>query len=192
MATERAAVEPSQRESDILLVRALGNQDELALRTLIDSYAKYIYGKALQIVREPQLAEEVAQDTLLTLWWHPERFSSAKGSVRSFLMGVARNKSIDVIRHEQTIRAKEALLVQDEAYFWTPGADLGVGEAMVMRAAISRLPLTKRNVMFLTYYKGMTRREVAQRLSLPEATVRTRVRDSLIKLKTFMTEEQMQ
>jgi RNA polymerase sigma-70 factor (ECF subfamily) len=174
------------RRADRELVARLAQRDEAALGTLIDLCGKHIYGKALQILIEPQLAEEVAQDTLLVLWWHPERFDSTKGTIRSFLLGIARYKAIDAVRREQTVRSTEALLTEAGSFFETSQTDDEVENAVVVRAAISTLPLAKREVIFLAFYKGLTYRQVGEVLNLPEGTVKTRIRDSLVRLKATM------
>jgi RNA polymerase sigma-70 factor, ECF subfamily len=177
-------VSEGQRDADIIL--GLAEHDEAALRRLIDTCAKYVYGKALQIVREPSLAEEVAQDTMLVLWWDPTRFDATKGSLRSFLIGVARFKAIDLVRREEMIRSRGELLVEARSFFEIPSADRGVEDRMVVQSAIAKLPLSKREVIYLAYYKGLTYREVAALLGVPEGTVKTRIRDALIRLRAGM------
>ena len=189
--TERSEVvslhaNQSTRDSDTALIAGLVRRDEVALRTLIDLCGKYIYGKALQILHEPQLAEEVAQDTLLVLWWHPERFNPSKGNIRSFLMGIARFKAIDAVRREQGVRSKETLLTEAETFFDTPPVDVEVDRAVDVRAAISSLPIGKREAIFLAFYKGLTYREVGEILDVPEGTIKTRIRDSLLRLRTVL------
>lgn len=180
------ATAPSTRESDRALIAGLVLRDEAALRVLIELCGKYIYGKALQILRESHLAEEVAQDTLLVLWWHPERFDPSKGNIRSFLMGIARFKAIDAVRREQGVRSKETLLIEAETFFEVPPVNAEVDRAVDVRAAILSLPLGKREAIFLAFYKGLTYREVGEILDVPEGTVKTRIRDSLLRLRAVL------
>ena len=170
------------RPDEITLVTGLAQQDERALQALIASYGDHVYGKALQILGVPELAEEVTQDTLLVLWWSPGRFDGSKGNLRSFLMGVVRHKAIDAVRRQEVIRSKESLL-SDAQNFAEASPSNEVEDAIVVRAALSKLPQAKREVLFLAYYRGLTYREVARVLNLSEGTVKTRIRDSLIKLK---------
>lgn len=172
--------------TDAALIAGLTHHDESALRALVDAHGRFVYGKALQILRMPQLAEEVAQDTLLLLWWEPDRYVPARGSLGAFLVGVARYKAIDLVRREETLRSRESLLVKSAAAFEAPSADHGVDDAIVVREAISQLPVAKREAIFLAYYGGLTYQQVAQALDVPEGTVKTRIRDSLIKLRTIL------
>lgn len=177
----------AERAGESDLIAGLVRRDESALRSLIDEVGGSVYSKALQIVRDPRLAEEIAQDTMLVLWWDPTRFDASKGGLRSFLVGVARFKSIDRVRREAVVRSKESRSAEAEGFFANePAADRGVDVAMAVRSAIRTLPEIKREVIFLAFFKGMTYREVAQVLGLPEGTVKTRLRDSLIKLRSVL------
>lgn len=172
--------------SDSAILAGLAQRDQSALRALIDMCGRHVYGKALRILLEPQLAEQVAQDTLLILWWEPHRFDAEKGSLRSFLMGAARHKAIDLVRQEQSCRSTQSRFLEEETSAQSPSADVGVEDAIVLRSALSNLPLTKREVIFLAYYEGLTYKQVARVLDIPEATVKTRIRDSLIQLRRVL------
>ena len=184
MARTRPTGPPAGTLSDSVLISGLARHDESALIFLIESCGKYIYGRALQILHEPSLAEEVAQDTLLVLWWRPERFDSSKGSIRSFLIGVARFKAIDLVRREEVIRSKATRLADADAFPETVSVEEESDAALAVRDAICHLPAMKREVIYLAFYEGLTYRQVAEELGLPEGTVKTRIRDSLIRLKT--------
>jgi RNA polymerase sigma factor (sigma-70 family) len=86
------------------IVEGLRRRDEASLSKLIDEFGPLVLGVARRIVAEPFLAEEVAQDTFLTLWRRPERFDSGRGSLQTFLPSVARNKAIDLVRRENSLR----------------------------------------------------------------------------------------
>lgn len=178
---------PPSRQWDAALALRLAQHDEEALRLLIDSCGRLVYGRALQILQEPRLAEEVAQDTLLVLWWNPGRFDPARGSIRAFLAAIARYKSIDVARRRDLVRSRETLLSDWESFLGAPSADHPqVENAMVLRDAMSGLPLAKREVIFLAFYRGLTYGQVAKVLDLPEGTVKSRIRDSLAWLKAAL------
>ncbi len=142
-----------------------------------------MYGSALQILQEPGLAEEVAQDTLLVLWWDPARFDPERASIRTFLITIARYKSIDVVRRRNVVRSREALLRDAESFLQDRPVDEEVENSVVVREAISRLPVGKREVIFLAFYRGLTYGQVAKALDLPEGTVKTRIRDALTWLR---------
>lgn len=183
MAAERNHPRPS-RQRDVALVSRLAQHDEQALHLLIESCGGVVYGRALQILQEPCLAEEVAQDTLLVLWWNPARFDPARGSIRNLLMTIARYKSIDLVRRRDLIRSRETLVGVSEALRENaPGDQAQVEDAMVLREAVSALPLAKREAIFLAFYGDLTYAQVAKLLDLPEGTVKSRIRDSLTCLR---------
>lgn len=179
-------VREARNSADTDVVAALIRHEEWALKALTQSFGKYVYGSALRIVRDSHLAEEIAQDALLVMWWRPERFDPSKGSLRSFLIGIARFQAIDAVRREESSRTKESLVAENRALLATDSADRGVAEGMELRAALSKLVLTQRQALFLAYYRGFSYREVAEVLDVPEGTIKTRIRDALIKLRTAM------
>lgn len=170
MAIQPKANDPNKTD-DALLVEGLARRDETALRSLIELHGSYVYGRTLQILRQPHLAEEAAQDALMVLWWDPECFDAKKGKLRSFLMGVARFKAIDIIRRRENAESRDVLVAEAQGLA-RPSADDGLEDSMVIRQAISQLPLPKREVIFLAYYQGLTYREVSKVLSIPEGRSR--------------------
>lgn len=172
--------------TDDALVAGLTDRQTWALRALIESCGPYVYKRATQIVRDAHLAEEIAQDTLLVLWWDPQRFDPAKGSLKSFLMGVTRNKAIDRIRHEEVVRSAESTLTESTEFFNIASADHRIEQSMVVGAALSKLPAAKREALFLAYYRGFTFKQVAQVMKIPEGTAKSRIRDSLVTLRALL------
>lgn len=175
---------PSRR--DKVLMRELALGDEEALRTLVEIFGRCVYGKTLQMLQEPHLAEEIAQETLLVLWWEPHRFDPSRGSLVSFLMGEARSRAIDAIRDEQITRGREALLSETKRFFDPRPADGEFERSVVVRAALSDLSSSKREVVFLGFYKGLPYPEVASVLGLAEDTVVARIRDSFLRLEGLL------
>jgi RNA polymerase sigma-70 factor (ECF subfamily) len=171
---------PAPNDQDA--IRGLLADDEHTLGNVIRSYGKGVYGSALRILRESGHAEEVAQDTFLALWLNPGRFDASKGNLRSFLIGTARYKAIDLVRREEVIRSKESLAT--EFLEWTePPLPQRVHDELFLRGALSELPRLKLEVIFLAYYRGLTSQQIAKHLGIPEGTAKTRIRDALIKLR---------
>ena len=187
MATQGPTSDPTAEDlRESTLIAGVVRRDENALRCIIAAHGKYVFGMALQILKDPALAEEAAQDTLLALWENPHGFDISKGSLRSFLMGVARFKAIDCVRHEELVRSKEALLSEVALVLEAPPSDQGVADALAMRSAVALLPPPKRDAIFLAYYRGLTYREVALVLDRPEGTVKTQIRDSMTRLRVIL------
>lgn len=180
---------PSDKRDDSILIDGLVEKDEAALRALIDAYGKFVYGRALQILKEPSMAEQVAQDTLLVLWWHPERFVSSKGSLRSFLINTARYRSIDLVGDQLRSRDKKSLITEFTA--WLDGsAHPLMDDDPVVRNAMSRLPGEQREAIVLAYYEGLSYRQVARVLDVSDGTVKTRIRNALATLRISLSRAQ--
>lgn len=172
--------------SDAALVAGLTEREEPALKALIESCGPYVYGRAIQIVTDADLAQEVAQDALLVMWRNPERFDPARGSLRSFLLGVARFKAIETLRREDAMRSRRSLLVECDQFLDSPSADMHVAKGLDVRSALSGLSRVQRQTLFFAYFRGLTYRQVAALLEIPEATVKTRIREALIKLRATL------
>ena len=179
-----------ERRADAELAERLLSRDEAALRTVIDTYGGVVFGMARRVVAEPTLAEEVAQDTFLSLWRRPGAYDPARGSLQSFLLGVARNKSIDLVRKEESVkRSRDALAASfeydpDHLTQYEPG--VGVEDRHEVRHALARLSPLQREAIVLAYFGGRTYREVATELDIPEGTAKTRLRDGLMRLRELM------
>jgi RNA polymerase sigma-70 factor, ECF subfamily len=176
-----------EREADARQAARLLDRDERALREVIEAYGGAVYGVARRIVAEPALAEEVAQDVFLALWRRPGAYDPGRGGLQSFLLGIARNKAIDLVRREESLkRAKEALAAEFAGSSEAEPAGAGMEEREEVRSALAKLSDVQREAIVLAYFGGRTYREVAGELRIPEGTAKTRLRDGLIRLRELM------
>lgn len=163
-------------------------RDESALGEVIDAYGGLVFGMARRVLADAGMAEEVAQDVFVALWRRPGAFDAARGSLQGFLMGVARNKAIDVVRREETRKkAREALISEQETTSTVDSATEQIDERQRVTAALAGLSGPQREAVVLAYYGGRTYREVAAELGIPEGTAKTRLRDGLGKLRELLT-----
>ncbi|MDQ4095044.1 MAG: sigma-70 family RNA polymerase sigma factor [Actinomycetota bacterium] len=179
---------------DAALAERLLRRDETALRDVIAAYGAVVHGMARRTVVDPALAEEVAQDTFLALWRRPGAFDAGRGTLQSFLVGVARNKGIDAVRREESRRrTRDSLIAEVEA---TSNEAVGaeqmdeVDQRTEMVAALSELSPVQREAIVLAYFGGRTYREVAQELGIPEGTAKTRLRDGLTQLRELLKDRE--
>lgn len=177
------------RSGDKELVDRLMARDETALAEAIDAYGPAVLGVAQRVITERNFAEEVAQDTFLALWRRPGAFDPARGTLLRFLCGVVRNKSIDLIRKEESQRRTQDSLIAETH----PGRAVthmpAVEEHDVVLQALKELTESQREALVLAYFGGRTYREVAEELGIPEGTAKTRLRDGLIRLRTVLAGE---
>ena len=175
------------RERDVALADRLLARDEGALREVIALYGPVVFGVARRVLAEPSLAEEVAQDTFMVLWRRPGAFDPARGNLQTFLVGVARNKAIDLVRKEESLRrTKDQLAVEASIAGEKTVTTEGLEEREEIREALSELSGVQREAIVLAYFGGRTYREVAAELGVPEGTAKTRLRDGLIRLREVL------
>jgi len=179
------------RSEDRAIVKRLLERDEDALREVMSMFGGLVFAMAKRVVADPTMAEEVAQDAFLALWRRPGSYNSDRGSLQSFLLGVTRNKAIDLVRHEESLKkTKDALVTEAEAASEGRSSNeqvVGMEERDELRAALSSISKVQREAVVLAYFGGRTYREVAAELGIPEGTAKTRLRDGLAKLREALT-----
>jgi RNA polymerase sigma-70 factor (ECF subfamily) len=176
------------RSLEEALADRLLRRDETALREVIELYGGVVFGMARRVIADPSLAEEIAQDTFVALWRRPGAFDPERGSLQAFLLGVARNKAVDLVRREESLRRRRESLIAEVASKSEAGDEqiAGVDDREEIRRALGELSKVQREAVVLAYFGGRTYREVAVELNIPEGTAKTRLRDGLIKLRNLL------
>ena len=162
------------------LVKRIGRGDEEAFRGLFRRYAQNATALARRVVRQPFLAEEIVQEAFLALWRDPAGYDQQRGSVKAWLMGMVHHRAVDAVRREesQRRRAEDVVVVVDLPA--EDPADAVVDELdapeerRAVRAALEELPVEQRQVIELMYFGGLSQSKIADRLSLPLGTVKSR------------------
>jgi RNA polymerase sigma-70 factor (ECF subfamily) len=181
---------------DDRLVVALEKRDERALETLYDKYGDYVYSVCLRMVGDVQLAEDLTQEVFLRLWRRPDLYDVSRGRFVTWLLSVARNRSIDErrsrgrrFRHETppSLAAEEMLASAPAA----DGDDAAIlsDERVVIERALETLPREQRLAIQLAYFGGYTQQEIALGLHQPLGTVKTRIRLGLQKLRLILIDQ---
>jgi RNA polymerase sigma-70 factor (ECF subfamily) len=165
-------------------------RDESALEILYDRYAGLIYTVALRIVGDRDLADEVLQDAFLRCWSGAGQFDPERGRLGAWLMGITRNRAIDLLRgrqHQARLREQELL---PEAGARGGGRNDDPGHIVVVQqtvaAALQDLPPAQRQVLEMSYFGGLTQTEIASRLDTPLGTVKSHMRRGLDRMRGFL------
>lgn len=175
--------------TDAVLAARLAAGDDRALAEAFDALASSVYSSALRVLGENSAAQDVVQDVFVELWAHPGRYDPAAGTLRTYLTVLARHRAVDVVRSELRRVAR-----QQRSCRLTPAPPAaGVGEevlaaetASLVRAAVHSLPDSQRQVVELAYFEGLTCRQVAHAVGIPEGTAKSRLRLALAKLEDML------
>ncbi len=172
-------------EADLLARIAHG--DERALAELYDAMSSLAYGLALRIVGDADTAEDVVQDAFMRVWHRADRYEPSRGAARPWLLRVVRNVAIDRLRTADARSRAETRSQTDVALAPVserPEDTVGRAErARVLRAALAELPADQRRAIEIAYFEGLSHSEIATREKMPLGTVKTRIRDGVLKLK---------
>ncbi|MFI1991699.1 ECF RNA polymerase sigma factor SigK [Actinoplanes sp. NPDC020271] len=173
------------------LLRAVARGDEPAFARLYDLVAPRVYGLIRRMLKDPALAEEVAQEVLVEVWRTAARFDPASGSATAWVFTIAHRRAVDRVRAEQsaadrTMRAGAAAI--DTPYDSVADEVSGRLERQQVRRCLADLTELQRQAVTLAYYQGYSYPQVAELLGAPVGTVKTRMRDGLIRLRDCLGE----
>jgi RNA polymerase sigma-70 factor, ECF subfamily len=176
--------------SDASLVVAVGRWNEPALAEIYRRHGGAVHGLARRILRSDPPAEEITQEVFLDLWKRPEKFDAQRGTLRSFLLTRTHGKSVDYVRAEVARKRREERTSRETATadydidneVW----DLAIADQV--KSALDALPEELRTPIQLAYFGGNTYCEVAEILSEPEGTIKSRIRSGLGRLRANLAE----
>lgn len=171
---------------ELLLAVAGGDRD--AFSDLYDEIAGTVFGLAKKVVVDPSRAQEIAQDVLLEVWRKAGDFDPGRGSAITWIAVMTRRRAIDVVRSSESSRQREEKVTADPGDDPDPVSDVVVSldERRQVRRAMDSLTDLQREALELAFFNGLSHREVAAELGAPLGTVKTRIRDGLLKLSAEM------
>ena len=178
---------------DGLLLARISAGDERALAVVYDQHAALVFGLARRVTRDEQLAAEITQDVFTYLWELPARVDLDRGSLRSYLAVVTHRRAVDEVRRNERrhrIEAAAAGLEEED------GPETAVVEAATrtwgrdrLAWALAQLAPEQRRAVSLAYYDGLTYRQVATVLEIPEGTAKSRLRLAIARLRSLLGED---
>ncbi|MFP4311760.1 MAG: ECF RNA polymerase sigma factor SigK [Nitriliruptoraceae bacterium] len=188
VADTAASTAPRVQDEEALLA-AVARGDQAAFAALYDRIAPLVHGVVRRVVRDPAQSEEVTQEVLVELWRTAVRFDPDRGTARAWILTMAHRRAIDRVRSEQSSRDRTARVAGRE--HTRPFDDVAEQvetslEHDRVRTALATLTDLQRQAVELAYYQGYTYREVAELLDTPLGTIKTRMRDGLIRLRDAM------
>ena len=178
---------PDHAVADREAFKRVAEGDHAALGEVYDRHGRLLYSLALRIVGDTSDAEDVVQDVFTQAWRNARRYDAGRGTVLAWLLTLTRSRAIDRIRgrkvrpeatRDETVLSTiaDGAAPADEQLAWA-------GRASEIRAAVHGLSVLQRVAIELAFYEGLTHAEIADRLELPLGTVKTRIRQGLLRLR---------
>jgi RNA polymerase sigma-70 factor (ECF subfamily) len=183
----------AERLADEELMPLIAERDAEAFEVFYDRHGGVAYSLAYRIVGSRQAAEDVTQEAFISIWRSGARFDPTRGSVRSWTLGIVRNRAIDALRRDAGKAPKldfddDALLEQRSSEELTEEEVVRRDEAAGVRGALQELPSDQSKVIQLAYFGGFSHSEIAEMLGMPLGTVKGRMRLGMEKIRMQMAE----
>ncbi|HEX9623979.1 MAG TPA: ECF RNA polymerase sigma factor SigK [Streptosporangiaceae bacterium] len=179
---------PEGKDRDLdRLLSLVARGDEKAFASVYDQLAGPVYGLIRRVLRNPAQSEEVAQEVLLEVWRSASRFDQAKGSAATWVMTIAHRRAVDRVRSAAAAAEREQRSAQPLAHVDDVAETVEASlEKERVRRCLHGLTELQRESITLAYYGGYSYREVAALLSSTLGTIKTRIRDGLIRMRDCM------
>ena len=182
-----------ERLADEELMPLIGEKDPDAFGVFYDRHGGVAYSLAYRIVGERGAAEDVTQEAFISIWRSGARYDAARGSVRTWMLGIVRNRAIDFLRSKAG-RAPKLDFDDDSILEHRPAAERTESEALQretareVRGVLDELPGEQSKVITLAYFGGFSHSEIAGMLGVPLGTVKGRMRLGLEKIRGELAE----
>ena len=176
-----------QEASDGDLLVRIGDGDERALAALYDRLSPLAYGLALRIGGDSDTADDVVQEAFLRIWRRADRYDASRNTARAWVLRLVRNLAIDRARSAGArSRAEQASAKEITSTTQHEGPEDAAARAergRNVRAALDELPAEQRRMIEIAYFEGLSHAEIAAREQTPLGTVKTRIRDGVLRLR---------
>jgi RNA polymerase sigma-70 factor, ECF subfamily len=173
--------------SDAALVQLLLRRDMRAFEQLYDRHSRIVYGLVLRILQQASTAEEVVQDIFLQLWRNASQYQSGRGPFVPWLLTLARNRALDHLRlKSERQRRREEQTDELPQIAQAPQYEKELDEkrrAEVVRSLMSSLSAPQKKAIEMAYFEGLSHSEIAAALQEPLGTVKSWIRNGLLRLK---------
>jgi RNA polymerase sigma-70 factor (ECF subfamily) len=172
------------KHSEIHIVQQLREKDKQVIEQLYDQYSAVLFGIILKIVQSNEVAEDALQESFVKIWSNGSSYDSAKGTIFTWMLNIARNTAIDKVRaangkKKAQLSDYNALLGKEGQH---PSAELQIDQIGLIQV-VDGLEEKYREMIDLIYFKGYTQEEISQELGMPLGTVKSRLRIAIRELR---------
>jgi len=170
-------------ETDLILL--LKKREQSAFSYLYDHYSGALYSIILSILPDKELANDVLQEVFVKIWRQVDSYNAAKGRLFTWMMNIARNASIDMLRSKGYQKAQQNRELT-EAVYEKGGSIVTNINQIGLRKLVHSLKEEYKVLVELSYFQGFTQDEISKTLNMPLGTVKTRLRSALLLLRELM------
>ena len=172
----------------VWLIGAVAKGDQAAFERLYTATRAKLYGVVLRILGKPELAEEVMQETYLKVWKMAHTFDPTLASPITWMVAMARNRAIDIVRRRSEVSIEDEPEAQNIAAESAPPLARRemTEELKRLLACLGKLDPEKQRIVLLAYYSGWSREQLSTKLDIPVNTIKTWLRRSLLEIRECM------
>lgn len=167
------------------LVELLKQRENKAFNYLYQHYSGALYGVIVPIVTEAEVANDVLQEVFLNIWRKIESYDASKGRLFTWMLNIARNASIDMLRSKNFQNTRKNQPLSDNVN-WSTNTQVQNIDNIGLRKMLEKLKDEHRTLVELAYFRGYTHEEIAAMEGIPLGTVKTRIRAALIQLRNYL------
>lgn len=177
---------------DLTMMRGIALQDPMSLRAMYDKYSPLVFTIAMRMLHRREDAEDIVADVFWELWEKSSRYDQTRASPSTYLVTLARSRCIDRTRRK-SYRQQMTMGSIDEGAAGTDAPADGVAildeQRQLVRSALSKLDDTQRQAVEAAYYEGLSHSEIADKLGKPLGTIKTHIRQGLIRLREALRKD---
>ena len=183
------AIKTTYSEEELIVL--LKEKNETGFHYLYDHYSGALYGIILRIVQSKEYTEEVIQDVFVKIWNSIHQYDASKGRFYTWMINIARNTAIDYLKSKGFQNELKNQSLPDFVY---NTAELSTtnnsSDYIGFNNVLEGLEADKQELIDLAYYQGYTQHEISEKLKIPLGTVKTKMRNALMKLKDLLKDYQ--
>lgn len=170
----------------VILLQRISQRNEGALGELYDAYSGALYGMLLGMVNEEQLAQELLQDTFISIWQNAKSYDELKGRPYTWMLRIARNKALDKLRSAPQKRKAMIQSLDSSVHKVKDDSTQKDLEGAEVSSIVSKLRTEHRELIEMAYFQGYSQQEISDGTGLPLGTVKSRTRSALQQLRSLL------